>query len=232
MVIRHGITAPSYHNNQRDCKPMNTACGYWRDTRYFGFNDSTIKVLNIRQPKQKLSTLWVYGDSMQRRFYKSLKDHELCKSVFSQCKETYIWIYTHVSPNSWDDIHKFTGDDFNETKFLEEIKSDLTREEMLTPSSVFLLNFGLHTTMTLQLQRAMDLFNELLQMLQTLKVIHGENFPLVIWKTTTPPTIESAKVKNVTHSRFLTYQVGHSAEIHSFLYELFLSLLSLSSLCY
>ena len=156
-----------------------------------------------------MNVLWIYGDSQARRLIRSLGYHPLCRKVFSKCDHTYTWTYKHFSPNSHDDRLLYTGADFNESKLLNDIKQDILREELRTPKSVFLVNFGIHIIMSVQLEKGYELFQNFLKMLHELRDEYGlENLPLIIWKSTTLPVIENALSWKVTHTRFLTKQVG------------------------
>ena len=204
---------------------VNTNCGYWEVMKYRSFDDEPItkqedkhvvsnKLSNMRN--KSLNTLYIYGDSQGRRFFRSIIGHALCTKLFSKCDHTYTWTYKHFSPDSHDDKFKYTGDDFNETRVIETIKMDILRNEMRNPRSVFVINFGIHPTMTLPFKRAFHLFDSFVKMLKELRVKYRtDELPLVIWKTTTLPVLENAKFWNLTNFRFLTKQVRNKRKSNS-----------------
>ena len=205
---------------QQECHDnmINTNCGYWMGNEYKDFDSkrnsaeaTMLKQQNalISMRKPPLNTLYIYGDSQGKRFFDSISGHKLCTKLFTKCEHTYTWNYKHFSPNSHDDQFKYTGDDFNQSRVLETIKFDILRSEMRDQNSVIVINFGIHPTMTLPFTRAFQLFDSFLQMLKELRVKHRtEEFPLIIWKTTTLTVLENTpQFWNVTHFRFATKQV-------------------------
>jgi len=192
---------------------INIACGFWRNKRYLSYQDDTPSKKNIKLIASKgfnkpLNVLWVYGDSLGVRFLSSMQQHKLCRNIFKKCRGTYTWNYKHYSQNYVIDKTLYTGADFNESKFLNDIKHDILQTELMTPKSVFLINFGLHVTMALQLERCFKLFESFLKMVHGLHEQYGyEKLPLVIWKSTTLPVFENSPFQNVTHTRFLSKQV-------------------------
>ena len=164
---------------------------------------------NTKPVKRKLNTLTVYGDSLGYRFFHAIQ-REFCRDLFQKCRNIYTWTYKLVGTSKTNyhrDKNEFTGDDFNETRLFDEIKTELVRKDVFTNDSVFLVNFGLHQVSTMNLSRAFSMFDGFLDLLDTVKQSNKASFPLVIWKTTTPPVIENVKSKNKTCFRFLTKQV-------------------------
>jgi len=160
-----------------------------------------------------LKTLLIYGDSIGYRFYHSIikQTPEFCKNgTFSSCTLVYTWTYKHYDPIEFRaDIYNHTGDDFNETKFLNEIQDSLTTTDIFNRDSVFVINFGIHIVSTVSLDRAFALFLRFLDLVKSLKEKRKDGvFPLLIWKTTTPTILENAKIKNKTCNRFITKHVS------------------------
>ncbi|XP_066916928.1 uncharacterized protein [Clytia hemisphaerica] len=207
---------------------INTECGFWKESNFKGYRPHKIKNIpkkimpreskhltkNVlsNQTKQyqnkQLDTLWIYGDSQGRRFYWSLIKYELCTKLFKKCDHTYTWTYKHFNSNSHDDRYKFTGDDFNETRILNDIKFDITRPETRSSRSVVLINFGLHIVLSVGLERGFRLFDSFIDMVKKIRVNHRpDKVPLIIWKTTTLPVLENVpSVLNSTGLRFMTKQ--------------------------
>ena len=180
--------------------------------QYIPYTSKNDNKENAKDPrKRKLDTLTVYGDSLGYRFYNSIQ-RKFCKDLFQKCKNIYTWTYKLVGTSKTKfhrDKNVFTGDDFNETRLYDEMKTELVKEDVFKRNSVFIVNFGLHQVSTMNLSRAFSMFDGFLDMLDTVKQSNATTFPLVIWKTTTPPVIENVKAKNKTSFRFLTKQVSH-----------------------
>jgi len=198
------------HNNSN---VINSACGFWRNKKYHSYQENSasknnIKLIASNSTNKPLNVLSVYGDSLGVRFLISLRRHKLCRNIFKKCRGTYTWTYKHYSTNLKIDTTLYTRADFNESKFLNDIKHDILQTELMTPKSVFLINFGIHVTMVLQLERCFKLFESFLKMVHGLRKQNGfERLPLIIWKSTTLPVIENSRLWNVTQTRFLSKQV-------------------------
>ena len=191
---------------------INTECGFWEGSKFRGYQQNRARNISINQKigarkrkhlaylpnrttqqgNEKLDIFWIYGDSQGRRFYWSVIKHELCTKLFRKCDHTYTWTYKHFSSNSHDDRFKFTGDDFNETRILNDIEYDITRSETQSSRSVLLINFGLHIVLSVGLERGFRLFDSFIETVERLRVKHGpDRLPLIIWKTTTLPVLEN-----------------------------------------
>ena len=198
---------------------VNSPCGFWRNNRYHSYQQQQsstpismkhrpIKLTPVNKTNNPLNVLWIYGDSLGVRFLGSVKGHRLCREIFKKCRGTYTWTYRHYSRNYRSDKTLYTGADFNASKFLNDIKRDILQTELMTHKSAFVINFGLHVTMSLQLEKCFALFRSFLKMVFELRKEYGnENLPLIIWKSTTLPVFENARLWNVTHTRFLSKQV-------------------------
>ena len=186
---------------------MRTSCGSWVRNKFVSRLLKQIPAPNQNMKKVNRSgALIFYGDSMQVRFYKSLVYKSLCKKVFSQCKLVYVWNYKHFPG---EDIFGIAGKPFNRSQFLAEMRSSLTDRRMRNAHSLFLVNFGLHTIMTLSFEEAKDLFRHFLATVDAVRKENGgKDFGRIVWKNTTPPHVEHSKKINVTHTRFLTKKVS------------------------
>lgn len=161
---------------------------------------------------RRFYTLKIYGDSMGRRFHESLsKNHSICTGLFQRCSLSYTWVYKFHDEkiDKYTGVHQYDSKDFNQTKYLLDIKEDLVVENMLNPKSAYVLNIGIHAVMTLPLETLMALFEAVVDLIKTLKMEYGEdNFPRVVWKTTTPPSLENFLPEPTTQLRFLTKHVS------------------------
>ena len=181
--------------------------GEWRKGKWIPReNDFDVRESTLNKKNSKLNTLWIYGDSLGKRFYDQIKNGKLCTDIFSICKLTYTWTYTFKNHyDHYEDRTEYNGNDFNETRFLEPIRN-LLDHQLMRNRSALVINFGVHVIMTIQLHRAMKLFKMFLLLVQ--EKLKGNRNMDVIWKTTTPPFIEHSKIQNKTHFRFLTKQVS------------------------
>ena len=155
--------------------------------------------------KEKLGMLMVYGDSTQKTFYNSIRNKKNYRETFTTFKNEYLWNYKRY----FDARPHYDGKDYNETKCLTEIEDSMLSEPMMNSSSVFLINFGLHPLMTVSLNQMIHLFESFLKMVVKLRKKYGESLPQVIWRNTTPPTIENTKKHNITRLRFLSKHRVH-----------------------
>ena len=48
-------------------------------------------------PRNREGVLWIYGDSNAGRFYRSIRQTPLCKTVFRGCTFSYNWIYPIIN---------------------------------------------------------------------------------------------------------------------------------------
>ena len=167
--------------------------------------------------EQYFQTLKIYGDSMGRHFYESLAaNHSLCRKMFKHCSLSYTWVYKmfNQTVDRYQGVHNYDNLDFNETRFLSDLKLDLTTPDMLCKRSVYVVNFGVHTIMTLPLSTMKNLLRKFIEMVAGLRLRYGaDKSPLVIWKTTTFPYLEEFKPKPSTQLRFLTKHVSFFVKI-------------------
>ena len=182
---------------------INNPYGFWINNSYLtvkGYTDSEIKRNNLLQSltskKMKLNqekpTLWVMGDSIQNYFYQYLKRESLLCLQYT-CENTYGWMYPFPGNNYYAKENFIVdGNDFNHTEFLNNIKNIILSKPMRNRNSVFLINFGLHLMKNLNMSEAEVLFDEFVMMVHTMKEnTLVDEFPKIIWKTTTPTYIIS-----------------------------------------
>ena len=218
FTVRYSSKANPRKTTKRS-SVININRGYWLEGKYVTCNDTqNYGPKSIKSTNSTLQKLIVYGDSLNYRFYNSLTRHRLCREIFQECVRVYLWNYKHEgveSNNFLLDRTKMTGEDFNRTKYLNQIRTEILQSN----TQVFIINFGIHLTSTVPMEKAMSLFDEFLKMVAELRLELGELMPLVIWKTTTPPFFEYSRHKMKTTSRFITKQVrlDFARFTHSFL---------------
>ena len=205
-------------NTQPQTQPFNKYCGFWHDSLFREFyrkDISSWSPLSINEPP--FQTLKIFGDSMGRHFYESLvANHSLCKSLFKKCDLSYTWVYKMYNRTQGfhDGVHIYDGKDFNQTHYLEDIRRDLYSKDMQHDKSVYLINFGVHTIMTLPLYKLRELLQAFFDVISDMKKRLGPSeITLIIWKSTTYPILENFKPSPSTQLRFLTKQVCAQVEI-------------------
>ncbi|XP_057310189.1 uncharacterized protein LOC130648168 [Hydractinia symbiolongicarpus] len=207
FTISESKTKKSLHNRKRnfvkfkrECQPINSPCGYWKNHQQFitPHNPNIVCQDNIKPPEN--STIWFYGDSMQLLTYRYFINKTLCKKFF-KCGVSYNWNYPNPPSKGI-----FDNKDFNKSIILNSIGNVLLQKDMRQRSSVFYVNFGVHILMAIPFKQAVDLLQSFVELVQTLKSKLGENFPRIIWKTTTPPFRREYYKYNEDFRRFLTKQ--------------------------
>ncbi len=158
----------------------------------------------------KSGTFWIYGDSLSRRLFQSVMARSLCKSLYKQCENSYMWIYTVTKEKTLlnDDL------DFRPSKVIETIVNILRRPEMQKEESVLLLNLVVHFVKDVNFTTYQKLIDDLIVVLKETEVNpQGERVPKykakIIWKSSTAICKENAKSLNKTSFRFFTTQVCH-----------------------
>eukprot|EP00794_Sanderia_malayensis_P016170 gene16170-17793_t len=201
---------------ERNCKIVSHSYGAWsNDNNRQEWTPNVPFILDINAyrgdgkgggEKEKLETLWFYGDSITYRLWDSAYTRALCRQVFKNCMNTYTWIYPLASdPDKYVSIYE--GKKFNYTKFFDPIREMFEQASMKTNRSVVLINFGLHITMTIQFDEYKRVLDYFIRMIKTLKERRqATRLPHIIWKTTTMSHKENARIWNLTHTRFLTNQ--------------------------
>ena len=156
-------------------------------------------------------TLWVYGDSLGIRFSGSINSRDLCKKLYTNCKNSYNWLYPIASEGRSrtqdDDL------DFSPIKVLDPIRSVLGRPEMQRKDSVLLLNLGLHYPVSLNFTAYQKVIADVIKILKDTKInsqrkrVPTEYSTQIIWKSTTAICKHKARYPHGTGERFFTPQV-------------------------
>ena len=199
------------------CEIINSNCGYWLNDRFEIFTNNLYantpsKALPNVARNSKLSTFWVFGDSVGKGFFQSLTKKGLCKRIFNNCKLTYTHTYKFKDPVA-KEFHTRNGKNYSESRFLDGIRQDLNHIDMHRNTSVFMINFGIHHLKVMTFNQAKSAFQGLLRLVQDVRSRLKGDAPLIIWKTTTPPFYENLKLPVYTGFRFLTKQVSACVEI-------------------
>ena len=133
-------------------------------------------------------TFWVYGDSLGLRLFNSIRSRDLCTKLYSNCKTSYNWLY----PTRNDKPVNNTRDnlDFRPEIVLNAIRSVLNTTDLQQPSSVLLLNLGLHYTRSVNFTTFQRVIGDVIDLLKE-KTIDSQGKEVlklkarVIWKSTT-----------------------------------------------
>ena len=161
------------------------------------------------QKYNKSGTLWIYGDSLGKRFYKSVRTRPLCKSLYQKCGNSYMWIYPAL--NKGLNIELERDLDFRPEKVIETVVNVLRKPEMQKEESTLLLNLVLHFSKTVNFTTYQKLIDDLILVLKEKELIHGERVPKhkakIIWKSSTAICKEQASSSKRTDFRFYTSQV-------------------------
>lgn len=59
----------------------------------FSSSEDLTQRYHYQTNSKKLQTLCVYGDSMGVHYHKLAKSRPLCKEMFLECNNKYMWIY-------------------------------------------------------------------------------------------------------------------------------------------
>ena len=153
-------------------------------------------------------TFWIYGDSLGRRLYTSVKTRPLCKLLYKKCGNSYIGIdQAHKGLNSKlkRDIH------FSPELVIETVVNALRSPEMQQEESVLLLNLVVHYAKKINFTTYQSLIDDLILALKASEFSHGERVPKykakIIWKSSTAICKEKASSSKETDFRFFTSQV-------------------------
>ena len=155
------------------------------------------------------STLWIFGDSLGRYFTISVRSHLLCQRLYTQCINSYNWIYPVT-----DDIKGIEEDDdldFRPERVIGEIVAALQHPLMQGEENVMLLNLGLHFAQGINFTTYQRLIKDLILSLKDKELdSQGKSVPKfkakIIWKTSTFVHKEKVPME-LTRYRFLTPQV-------------------------
>ena len=161
------------------------------------------------QKYKKSGTLWIYGDSLSMRFYKSVMTRPLCKSLYKKCSNSYMWIYPAL--NKGLNVALERDLDFRPEKVIETIVNVVRKPEMQKKESTLLLNLVLHFSKTVNFTTYQRLIDDLILVLKEKELSQGEIVPKykakIIWKSSTAICKEQASSSKRTDFRFYTSQV-------------------------
>ena len=152
----------------------------------------------------------MYGDSLAVRLYLSVSSRALCRKLYLKCKHSYNWLYPII--NEQQSKTKNDNLDFRAGEVLKAIRNVLNTNELQQPSSVLLLNLGLHYTANINFTTFQKLIGEVINLLKETQVdLQGKEVPKykakIIWKSTTALCKHNGAIINPTNNRFLTPQV-------------------------
>ena len=162
------------------------------------------------QKYNKSGTLWIYGDSLSMRFYKSVMTRPLCNSLYQKCRNSYMWIYP--AHNKGLDITLEKDLDFRPEKVIDTVVNVLRKPEMQKEESTLLLNLVLHFSKTVNFTTYQRLIDDLILVLKEKKLTHNGERVLkykakIIWRSSTAICKERASSLKRTDFRFYTSQV-------------------------
>ena len=153
--------------------------------------------------------LWIYGDSLGRHLFSSVKNRPLCKLLYNKCGNSYMWIYP--AKNKGLNMNLERNLDFRPDKVIETIVNVLRTPEMQREESTLLLNLVLHFAKTVNFTTYQRLIDDLILVLKAKEISQGEMVPKyrakIIWKSSTAICKEKASSSKRTEYRFYTTQV-------------------------
>ena len=154
-------------------------------------------------------TLWIYGDSVGRLLYRSVKTRPLCKLLYEKCNNSYVWVYRKDNEDLYISLEKDL--DFRPEKVIEAVIDVLRTPYMQQEESTLLLNLVLHFVRSVNFTTYQELIDDLIMVLKAKGLSHGERTSekqtKIIWKSSTAICMEKPVTRNVTHLRFFTSQV-------------------------
>ena len=164
------------------------------------------KRLQTKKSRRSRGTLWIFGDSIGCRLYRSLAKKSLCNETFNSCRCSYNWIYP-VPDNNITLGRRLNDDfDFRPEIVLNSLRKVLHHNTMKHQQSLLVVNLGLHYPISINFTTFQNLIDDIVKILGGRERGVG---PRIIWKTTTSMHKEKAELpRNVTHFRFSTEQVS------------------------
>ena len=169
---------------------------------YLATRQRSENTLKQRMLAPRLGTLWIYGDSLSDKFYKSIKKKPLCSRIFASCSSTYNWVYPLALRNSLQ-----AKLDFRPSIILDTIRSVLRDSRMKSSQSLLVLNLGIHYAYTISFATYQKFIDDVIVILLDREKGLGSKAE-VIWKTSTSMRKENEESpRNFTCWRFLTEQV-------------------------
>jgi len=154
-------------------------------------------------------TLWVYGDSVGRLLYRSVKTRPLCQLLYKTCNTSYVWVYRKDNEDLYINLERNL--DFRPEKVIETVIDVLRTPEMQQEESTLLLNLVLHFVRSVNFTTYQKLIDDLILVLKAKGLPQGERileYPAkIIWKSSTAICMEKYATRRLTHLRFFTSQV-------------------------
>ncbi|XP_078349987.1 uncharacterized protein LOC144634826 isoform X1 [Oculina patagonica] len=186
------------------CRFLWDGFGQWKNNQWKQHLEESY-TWSMPQNYTKSGTFWIYGDSLGLLFFRSVRNQSLCKSLYEQCKNSYIYIYPFGKAGKNSDL------DFKPSKVIETIVKVLRRPEMQKEESALLLNLVVHFVKDVNFTTYQKLIDDLIVVLKETEVNpQGERVPKykakIIWKSSTAICKENAKSLNKTSFRFFTTQ--------------------------
>ena len=160
-----------------------------------------------KQRKNNDGTLWLYGDSVTRRFYQdTVNTSQLCNGIFKKCDHVVNKIYnTRPGKASRD------SKDLNLTRIESELESALREPTLMNnANSAILVNYGLHFVMDTPFSVFIDVMETVTRTLQKWKhlmkgtIIWRSINAMNKWKYGWPDNLK----KHDKEQRFLTEPVS------------------------
>ena len=141
--------------------------------------------------------------------YRSVQHRSLCKSLFQNCENSYMWIY-HAR-NKGLNLKLESDLDFRPEKVIGIILDVLRTPEMQQEESVLLLNLNLHFVGRINFTTYQKLIDDLILAFQAEELSQSDGVSKlkakIIWKSSTAICKEKASSLNKTNVRFFASQV-------------------------
>ena len=161
-------------------------------------------------PRNREGVLWIYGDSNAGRFYRSIRQTPLCKTVFRGCTFSYNWIYPII--NATVEMNQRNFLPINITRVLDAIANVIHSRDMNDEKSVIVLNHGLHFITSTNFSTYREVIDGIVDLFKEKKKNDQGEVELkfkgkMIWKTNAAIHRERLKLPHHHKRRFLTRQV-------------------------
>ena len=161
-------------------------------------------------PRIREGVLWIYGDSNAGRFYRSIRQTPLCKTVFRGCGLSYNWIYP--IKNATVEMYQRNFLPINITRVFDAIARVIYLPQMNNEKSVIILNHGLHFITSTNFSTYREVIDGIVNLFKETKVNDEGRIELkfkgkIIWKTNAAIHRERLRSPHNHKRRFLTRQV-------------------------
>ena len=165
-----------------------------------------------KSPRNRQGVLWIYGDSMGGRFYRSIRKSPLCKTVFRGCTFSYNWVYP--VKNATVEMMRKNFLPINISRVLQAIGKVIHLPQM-DEKSVIILNHGLHFITSTNFTTYQQVIDGIVRLFKEAKPNErGELEPnfkgKLIWKTNAAVHRERLRLPHHPKRRFLSRQVTPS----------------------